>query len=350
MSLEEEKVKQTEWAEWLLNGKHKAELWEILAFGEKYKKEWEEMEREFWSKYSKKAFTYLILQYEESKRKFEKRLSFKGRKIFNGFNDLQKKKFYEKYLLGRVVYSWDTKMEKEIEREKVDYSWKRLGDIEWFKRWVIDMKDDLNPWMLIGLAYNDILEEWARAIAEAWKGKLKPWMIVGLGKNKIWDEWAKVIAKEWKRSLQLWIYIYLWSNEIWDKWIQAMAREWKDSLQPWMKIDLQDNEIWDKWIQAMAREWKDKLKPWMWIVLDFNQIWDEWIKVLSEEWKDSLKPWMEIDLSNNKIWDDWAQAIMDNLELKEWVKIDISGNNISDWKIWELKKRAQWWYNCLVLV
>ena len=43
MSLEEEKLQGNEWVRWLLKEDHKAELWEILAFWEKYKREWEEM-------------------------------------------------------------------------------------------------------------------------------------------------------------------------------------------------------------------------------------------------------------------------------------------------------------------
>ena len=37
MSLEERNENQNEWVRWLLKEDHKAELWEILAFWEKYK-------------------------------------------------------------------------------------------------------------------------------------------------------------------------------------------------------------------------------------------------------------------------------------------------------------------------
>ena len=77
MSLEERKENQNEWVKWLLREDHKAELWEILAFWEKYKKEWEKMEIEFWKKWYKEYFNNLIWWYKESKEKFEEWLSSK---------------------------------------------------------------------------------------------------------------------------------------------------------------------------------------------------------------------------------------------------------------------------------
>ena len=345
MSLEEEKkVNQNEWVRWLLNENHKAELWEILAFWEKYKMEWEEMERKFWNKYWYDEFMNLILQYKESEEKLEEWLLPEERKMLNSLNDIMREKFCEEYLKDRILYSWD--LENEKEREALNY------DERWYIDWVKDSKDKLQPWMGVDLTYAEIWYKWVGILAEWWKNSLQPWMVVGLGYNNIWDEWLAMLAKEWGNGLKPWMEIGLWDNRITDKWIVMLVKEWRGKLQPWMKINLEHNEIWDAWLKVLAREWKDSLQPWMYIDLKVNSISDEWIKILAKEWKGKLQPWMHIDLSYTEIWDEWVQAIMDNLELKEWVIINLSGNNISKWKIEDLIDWVQWyknrWINCNV--
>ena len=326
MSLEEEKkLSQNEWVRWLLNEDHKAELWEILAFGEKYKKEWEEMRKAFWRKGYRGQFDNLIMQYEDSKDRLMKWLP-EEKGMLDGLNDIAKEKFYEEYLFDRIVYSWDPEYKKEL--ESIQYHWE-MWDIEWFKRWVVENKNNLKPWMKIDLSDNDISKDWIRMLAETWKDKLQPWMRINFSGNKIWDEWVKILAREWKGKIKPWMEINLRNIWIWPEWIEILAKEWKNSLKPWMCIDL----------------WTRRLSSWR-----ANKIWDEWAKILAEEWKNSLKPWMMINLSRNKIWDEWAQAIMDNLELKDWVRLSLNQNDISDKKKEELKEWVQWykdrWINC----
>ena len=146
MPLEEEKLNQNEWVRWLLNENHKAELWEVLAFWEKYRAEWKKMEQEFWEKSVRGMFRNLIMQYEDSRRNFEEWLLPKEKQILESISDVAKEKFYKEYLYDRIVYTWDEKEKKEWEKQGYD---REKKDIEWFKKWVIDMKDKLRPWMEI---------------------------------------------------------------------------------------------------------------------------------------------------------------------------------------------------------
>ena len=152
MPLEEEKLNQNEWVRWLLNENHKAELWEVLAFWEKYRAEWKKMEQEFWEKSVRGMFRNLIMQYEDSRRNFEEWLLPKEKQILESISDVAKEKFYKEYLFDRIVYTWDEKEKKEWEKQGYD---REKKDIEWFKKWVIDMKDKLRPWMEIELLINE---------------------------------------------------------------------------------------------------------------------------------------------------------------------------------------------------
>ena len=349
MSLEEEKLQENEWVKWLLKEDHKEELWKVLAFWEKYKAEWKQMEKKFWQKGDRKKFVNLIRDYrnnkEENREVFEESLSLEEKQILDGLNDIAKDKFYEEYLYERILYSWD---ESDVMWSLNIWSYGEVWD-EW---WIIDVKQDLQPWVSVDLERNDLWYEWTKVLAREWKDSLQPWMYIDLSDNEIWDKWIEVLAREWKHSLKPWMEMKLWYNEIWDKWAEALAREWKDSLKPGMDINLWNNEIWDKWAEALAREWKDCLKPGMGIIL-WNQIWDKWAEALAREWKDCLQPWMRIDLWN-QIWDEWAQAIMDNWELKEWMTVNLYFNdNISDKKKKELQAWGQQykdrWIDCSVL-
>ena len=122
MSLEEKKLSQNEWVRWLLNENHNAELWKVLAFWEKYKKEWDVMEREFWNDVESwwyrddeksDSFKDLILQYEEKKEKFVEWLSKEEIDILESLGDVGREKFFRQYFFDKIVYSWNVKGEAE---------------------------------------------------------------------------------------------------------------------------------------------------------------------------------------------------------------------------------------------
>ena len=90
MSLEEERVNQNEWVRGLLNENHKAELWEILAFWEKYKKEWEKMKYEFWRRWDRDKYENLIMQYRDRKKICMENLTEEEREILDRLNGVWK--------------------------------------------------------------------------------------------------------------------------------------------------------------------------------------------------------------------------------------------------------------------
>ena len=344
MSLEEEKLNQNEWVRWLLKEDHNAELWNILAFWEKYKKKWEEMEQEFWGNRENYKFKNLLADYEHKKeiliKYFELWLLPEERKMLSSLSEIAKDKFYKQYIYnlmlygGNPNYGWDKKflLWNSIDCPRED-----------FKNFISKHKNELKPWMEVSFRFKKIWDEWAKILAEEWENSLKSWMSIELSYNEIWPEWVKILAKEWKNSLKPWMRIDLSNNDIWVEWIKAIAKEWKNSLQPWMFIDFSNNKIWNEWIKAIAKEWKNSLKPWIQIHCREDDIWDEWIKAIAEEWKHSLKPNMQINLTDNKIWDEWADAMIKNLQLTDGIKIHVERNNISDRGKYRLKN-WEWLY------
>ena len=365
MSLEEEKLNQNEWVRWLLTKNHNAELWKILSIWEKYKKEWEEMEQEFWGNRENYKFKNLLADYENKKeiliKYFELWLLPEERKMLSGLWEISREKFYKEYVYnvmlyeGNLNYEYDSlwnslsclfeDFESFISKHKnelkpwmdVSFLSKKIWD-EWAKMLAKEWKNRLQPWMKIELSNNEIWSEWAKAIAEEWKDSLQPWMMIDLRSNNIWDEWIKAIAKEWKNGLKPWMSIDLSSNNIWPEWAKAIAEEWKDSLQPWMFIDFSNNNIWDEWIKAIAKERRNRLKPWIQIHCCEDDIWDEWIKILAEEWKDSLKQWMYIHLQNSYISDTWIGILVEEWKnsLKPWMDINLEANDITDAWLYEI--------------
>ena len=109
MSLEEEKLQENEWVKWLLNEDHKAELWKILAFWEKYKEEWEMMRDEFWKEHDREQFRNLIRWYEESKRISWELFSPEERDMLDSLDSVAREKFYREYLYEKIFYNWNLK-------------------------------------------------------------------------------------------------------------------------------------------------------------------------------------------------------------------------------------------------
>ncbi len=341
-------IEEIQKLEQYLPDEKKAELAQILTFGERIKAEWEKKKKEFWNEhlYDKEYFKDLLVQYGESKEKFIESLTPGEKKILDNLDESNKDKFYNEYLYERILYSWDINDESdygygwsiEYKNENWDF------DLEKFKDWVYSSKDSLQPWMKIYLWDNKLWYEWAKILAKTWKDRLRPWMTIDLDGNNIWYKWAKILAKTWKDKLQPWMEIYLGNNNLWEKWVKILAETWKDNLQHWMEIILSSNNLWEKWVKILAETWKDKLKPWMTIDLGWNEIWNEWVKILAETWKDKIQPWMTIHLGWNEIWNEWVRVIMQNLKLKEWVSLNFIWNNeISDEMKTQLKEWVQWY-------
>ena len=238
MSLEEEKkVNQNEWVRQLLNKSHKAELWNILAFWEKYKKEGDGMEREFWNdmefwwyREDRKGdyFKDLILQYNQNKEKFVEWLSKEEIDILESLGDVGREKFFRQYFFGKIVYSWNVKMEAETGDTRL-----YLGkwDIESFKKWVSDMKNELQPGMSLLMINRNVWVEWVKLLAKEWKGRLQPWMHINLRENEIWEDWIRAIMDNWE--LKEWMRIWLSDNNISNsmegeliKWIEWYNERW----------------------------------------------------------------------------------------------------------------------------
>ena len=363
MSLDEEKLNQNEWVRWLLNEDHKAELWKILAFWEKYKKEWKMLEQKFWIHWKRRDYKDLLRYYEKNKENFEWLLP-EEKDMLDSLDGVAREKFYKEYLFNMIFYGW--KSENRIRRKKIVYNWAGHG-VEWFRAWVVNKKDGLKPWMEIDLGSNGIWEwwmeilwkewkdslkpgmeiklcanmiraKWVEILAREWKDSLKPGMTIDLSQNDIWDEWLEALAKEWKNKLQPGMKINLWFNGIWDEWVKILAKEWKNKLQPGMEINLQHNDIWDEWLEILAREWKDSLKPWMAIYFVKNNISINWIEVLAKEWKNKLQPGMEMMLDHNDIWDEWLEILAREWKdsLKPGMYINVNFRNIEvlaeEWK------------------
>ena len=231
MSLEEEKkLNQNEWVRWLLNEDHKAELWEILAFWEKCKEEWERMKREFWGKWGW-SYKNLLMQYKDSKKKYMENLSWEEKEILDTLNEIWKDKFIEEYIHDKILYSGDKN--NGIVSKSYDYS-------DW-KLWKVVMKE----WVKLDLDMCGFWDAWAEAIS---KMELKGWVYLNLDFNHIWDEWAEVLSK---MELKEWVWLCLWYNHIWDEWAAAIS---KMELKEWVKLNLRANGI--------SEEMKHKLRKW----------------------------------------------------------------------------------------
>ena len=199
MSLEEEELNQNEWVRWLLNKDHKAELWEILAFWEKCKKEWEEMRKEFWSRWwGRDKYVNLLMQYKDRKKEYMENLTEEEKNMLDRLNGMWKDKFIEEYLYNKILYSGDA----DIELNKKSYWYD-----DW-KAWKVIMEE----WAMLNLHGNNILNRWAEAIS---KMELKEWVYLDLSRNNIWEVWAKRYRKwSWKNEWGwIWIIITFEINE-----------------------------------------------------------------------------------------------------------------------------------------
>ena len=301
MTLEEEKLNQNEWVRGLLKEEHKAELWKILAFWEKYKEEWEKMKKEFWNVgFRRIVFVRLLKQYRESKKVYMENLSEEEGKILDRLNEVWKEKFIEIYLHDKILYSWDKNKEVERKEEYKYYEW------------------------------------------EAWEAVIEEWVTLNFFNSNIWSGRVEEISKI---KLKEWVMLNLSFNDVWDVWAEEIS---KMELKKWVVLDLEYNNIWAAWAEAIS---KMKLKEWVILDLKGNSIWDEWVEAIS---KMELKEWVTLNLNGNHIWDEWVEAIMKNMDLKEWVTLDLGSNRISEKVKKKLGEWVRWywdkWINCGVIV
>ena len=352
-------IEQIKKLEQFLSEKSKEGIAKILAFGEKYKKEWEDLKNKFWEthnwddyRYLRENFVKLIAQYQESEQKFINWLNKEEKEIINGLKWTNGKKFFDEFLHDRILYSWNT--EKFYDKNVVNYSDTNLffRDVEKLAK---EYEDKLQPWMEIYFSDANLSLIWLKIIVEKWRWKLKPWMYINFYKNDLWDEWIKILAEAWKDSLQPWFRLDLGRNQIWNKWIEVLSQERKDKLQIWMDLSLSDNGFWLDWFDKLLKLWKDSLQPWITLDFGWNQLWDEWAELLADERKDRLQPWMLLNLRSTWIWDEWAKAIARNMKLKDWVELDLTSNVAIhyEWKkaLQECVERHRAkWINCRILV
>ena len=122
----------------------------------------------------------------------------------------------------------------------MDKGWDREG----LEKWIDDLKDKLGQWVVVNLFGARIWwERWIQIVSKGLKNNLQPWMIISLDFNNLWYTWVEILANEWKDDLKEWMDIYLGSNGIWDIWVKTVAETWKDSLKPEMFISLDNNKI-----------------------------------------------------------------------------------------------------------
>ena len=226
MALEEEKILNHKgWVRGLLNEKYRYDLSQILEYWEKYKKEWEEMKKEFWKNWNREKFVNLIMQYKNSKEVYMKNLTEEEKEILDRIEGVWKEKFIEEYMHDKILYSGDK--DKEVEEEEV-YRYE-----EW-KDWKVVMKE----WVTFYFWNNNIWAAWAEAIS---KIELKEWVYLNLRDNNIWNKWAEALSK---MELKEWVYLNLSDNNIWNKWAEALS---KMELKEWVRLDLSWNHIWYAW-------------------------------------------------------------------------------------------------------
>lgn len=343
VEIRKETIGQIKKLEHYLSMCSKKELDEILAYGEKYRQEWECMKNKFWSKHNRNDFVNLLMSYENNERMFFEWLSGEEQKLIGSLEWISKRKFIDEYLHDRIFYGWCSTDLREHPRFR--YSSGMIFDIDYAKRFAMEWKKKLVTWAYIYLEETDINLQCLDIIVNEWKDGLKPWMGISFEKCYMGEKRAQILAEVWRDSLQLWMILDLNENHIWAGWARALS---KMKLKEWMYIWLYLNDLWDKWAEAIS---KIELESGVSLMLTWNHIWAGWASALS---KMELKKWVRLDFSWNKIRDEWAQAFIDNMELKEWVKVDLENNDLSDkmkdrLKEWEKFYRDKW-VNCTVEV
>ena len=264
-----------------LSEEGKKKLADILTFWDTLKEKWAEARKKFWSKYDRDQF---LLQLRHADKKKEELIKENHQKLEEIWFFTRWRKKQEKFI---TEYLKDISRYEEITKEEYD---RDLISREELK------KSGFREWVTLDLRYNEIWDDWAKAISEM---ELKKWVCLDLGWNEIWPKWAKALSE---MELKEWVTLDLGWNEIWAEWAKALSEM---ELKEWVTLELGNNEIWAEWAEALS---EIELKEWVALNLGWNKIWDEWAKAIS---KMELKEWVTLDLRDNQIWAEW-RGILEN--------------------------------------
>ena len=155
--------------------REKARIVSALTFWESLKAQWKEAKESFWAKYDRCQFIRNLIGYERLKAKWLK----------------QNRKELAKYGYADFSPNAKRKFEQEFLRDVIRYS-QLAPKVKWKKISREDaQKNGLSPGDVIDLSWNNIGDEWAKAIANM---KLQTAVTIDLKMSLIGDEWAKAIA------------------------------------------------------------------------------------------------------------------------------------------------------------
>ena len=245
---------------WFLPESEKARIASVLTFWESLKTKWKQAEQSFWAKYDREQFVSNLIGYETLKAEWleqnRKELAKYG---YADFSPNAKKKFEQEFLRDLILYH---QLAPKVKWEEIT-----LAEA---------LRDGLSPGDEIDLSYNDIGDEWAKAIANM---KLAPGVMIDLRRNNIGAEWAKAIAN---MNLEPGVRIDLGGNNIGAEWAKALANM---KLEPGVTIDLRGNDIGSEWAKAITNM---KLAQGVTIDLRSNAIGHEGKEIL-QKWRDDAR-------------------------------------------------------------
>ena len=245
---------------WFLPESEKARIASVLTFWESLKTKWKQAEQSFWAKYDREQFVSNLIGYETLKAEWleqnRKELAKYG---YADFSPNAKKKFEQEFLRDLILYH---QLAPKVKWEEIT-----LAEA---------LRDGLSPGDEIDLSYNDIGDEWAKALANM---KLAPGVMIDLKMRLIGDEWAKAIAN---MKLAPGVMIDLRRNNIGAEWAKALANM---KLEPGVTIDLRGNDIGSEWAKAITNM---KLAQGVTIDLRSNAIGHEGKEIL-QKWRDDAR-------------------------------------------------------------
>ena len=162
-----------------LSEEGKKKLEDILRFWDAFKEKWAEARKKFWTKYDRDQFLLQLRQADKKREELIKE-NYQNLEEIWFFTRWKKKqeKFIAEYLRDISRYE-EIVEEDEQKEEKIT-----LKEVQ---------KSGLKDWVRLDLSYNNIWDEWAKAVSEM---ELKEWVSLYLGGNNIWAEW-KSILENW---------------------------------------------------------------------------------------------------------------------------------------------------------
>ena len=183
----------------------KARIASVLTFWESLKAKWKQAEQSFWAKYDREQFVSNLIGYETLKAEWlEQNRKELAKFSYADFSPNAKKKFEQEFLRDLILYH---QLAPKVKWEEIT-----LAEA---------LRDGLSTGDEIDLSYNDIGDEWAKALANM---KLAPGVMIDLRRNNIGDVWAKAITN---MKLAQGVTIDLRSNAIGHEG-KEILRKWRD--------------------------------------------------------------------------------------------------------------------------